>query len=212
MRSIDPNVIYLLLVFGLWASATIAYMPGTVILEFLAVGALASSLFMFTRRPTNWISVSVLAVGVIGFLAVPLLRRQYSRLALIGLLAQVIGGLTLFPDRPVSIVVVLSTVIISLALYRAVLMPILATQEQAAVIDDEAQLPGMIGRVVRDLTPVGTVNIRGELWTAYATAPIPAGAEVRVLEKEGIRLHVEKIKAKRQPTDPTLDESEELSL
>jgi membrane-bound ClpP family serine protease len=40
----------------------------------------------------------------------------------------------------------------------------------------------------------GSVQVAGELWSARSEDPIPAGAQVRVLRREGFVLVVEKDK------------------
>lgn len=53
------------------------------------------------------------------------------------------------------------------------------------------RLWGADGVAVTDLTPVGTVKVRGETWTAESMCGrLPAGAAVHVMEVEGLRLRV----------------------
>jgi membrane-bound ClpP family serine protease len=99
---------------------------------------------------------------------------------------------------------------ISIACYRFALIPSLASHNQQPVMDEEAQLPGSFGRVVKSLDPTGTVNVRGELWTAYSNKPIQTGDEVVVIQKEGLQLYVEKSKGKRKPLEH--GEHEEIQL
>jgi membrane protein implicated in regulation of membrane protease activity len=54
----------------------------------------------------------------------------------------------------------------------------------------------MIGKtavVSEAITPntVGSVKVRGQVWSAIASASIPVGTEVRILEIEGVKLIVE---------------------
>jgi membrane protein implicated in regulation of membrane protease activity len=56
----------------------------------------------------------------------------------------------------------------------------------------------MIGKtavVSEAITPntVGSVKVRGQVWSAIASASIPVGTEVRILEIEGVKLIVETI-------------------
>ena len=51
--------------------------------------------------------------------------------------------------------------------------------------------PGEAGRAVTALDPVGVVQLHGESWTAESlSGPVPAGAEVRVVSVDGVRLRV----------------------
>ena len=53
---------------------------------------------------------------------------------------------------------------------------------------------GMVGEraeAIAPLEPDGKVRLRGEIWNARATAPVPEGAAVRVKNVEGLTLLVE---------------------
>jgi membrane-bound ClpP family serine protease len=53
------------------------------------------------------------------------------------------------------------------------------------------RLFGANGVAVTDLTPRGTVRVRGETWTAESMCGrLPAGAPIEVMEVEGLRLRV----------------------
>lgn len=197
----DPNVVYLILLVGLWASALAVYVPGTGFWEAIALVVLAVALFMLVSMPTNWLAVLALVVGTLDFLMVPLYKRRLTALALIGLIFQVMGGVLLFHGQSVSWLTIAITVGISLVFYQYVLLPAQMTRSHQPALDDEQLLPGSIGRVVMPLNPVGTVNVHGELWTAYSDRPVQAGDEVVVIRKEGLRLYVEKVKPKRKPQE-----------
>lgn len=51
--------------------------------------------------------------------------------------------------------------------------------------------PGDQGVAVTDLDPVGVVRLHGESWTAESVSgPVRAGAGVRVVSRDGVRLRV----------------------
>jgi membrane-bound serine protease (ClpP class) len=53
-------------------------------------------------------------------------------------------------------------------------------------------LAGEVGVAQTALDPTGTVFLRGEYWTATADEPVEAGARVRVVAVEGLRLRVKR--------------------
>jgi membrane-bound serine protease (ClpP class) len=56
---------------------------------------------------------------------------------------------------------------------------------------DGGRLWGAPGVALTDLTPNGTVRVRGETWTAESVSGrLPAGSPVEVMEVEGLRLRV----------------------
>jgi membrane-bound serine protease (ClpP class) len=195
----DPNTIYLMLLLGLWLAAMAIYLPGSGILEIIALGYLTMVVYILTRAPTNWLAVIVLVVGVLGFLTMPLLLPKAGRYAPGGLLLQAIGGLTLFDGPSPSFIVIAITLAISFAYHRYLLMPILRRHHELALPSEDDALIGAYGRVVKALDPVGTVLVLGEQWSARSDRPLQPGEDIVVLERDGLQLFVEAVKHKRTP-------------
>ncbi len=51
---------------------------------------------------------------------------------------------------------------------------------------------GATGEATTDIREEGTVQLESELWSARSAEPIPAGAQVRVIGRNGFTLLVEK--------------------
>ena len=63
----NPNVIYILLIIGLWAAASAFYVPGTGLLEALAVVCLVLAIAGLTQQPANVVGLAlIVAAGVPG--------------------------------------------------------------------------------------------------------------------------------------------------
>ncbi|MBE2268990.1 MAG: hypothetical protein IAE80_12230 [Anaerolinea sp.] len=203
MPIIDPNVVYLVLIAALWLSVTAVYMPGTGIVELLAVGGMVGALLLLAGMPTNWIAVLALVVGVMGFLVMPLVDQRLALLSVAGLILQAVGSLTLYHDgMSVSLPLIVVTIGAALLYHRFALLRVLSMHRlQPAMIDDEP-LIGAEGYVQKPLAPVGTVYVRGESWTARLEDSseqdiLPAGTPITVVEREGLTLFVEAVKQKR---------------
>jgi membrane-bound serine protease (ClpP class) len=204
--TVDPNVVYLILLVSLWLSATAAYVPGTGIIELLAVLGVIASVVVLAGMPTNWLAVVAVVGGTLGFFIIPFLEHRFTRVALIGLAVQVLGSLTLFNGMSVSLSLIAVIVVASLLYYRFALLPVLESQRaESALIDDEPII-GMRGFVQRSLDPVGTVRVRGESWTARSDRPLDAGTEIVVVDREGLTLFVEAEKQKRRDTQETMED------
>lgn len=209
----NPNITYLLLIVGLWASVFGLYIPGTGVVEILAAIALGGALLALAANPaTNWLFAVLLGVGVLGYLLLPLYRREWARFALLGLVLQAIGGLFLFTEMLVSPVLIGVTVAISFGIYQLVLLPFHRKQTSEPVVGDDELLSGAFGYVVKPLDPVGTVNVNSELWTAYSNETLPAGEYVQVVAKEGLRLYVERAKHKHTPRLAAVEDEKPLDL
>jgi membrane-bound serine protease (ClpP class) len=195
---IDPNLVYLILILGLWMSVTAVYMPGTGVVEGLASIGVIASLVVLANMPTVWWAVILIVVGVLSFLIIPFIDRRFAPLAVGGLVLQAIGSLTLFNGISVSLPLIAVTIIASLLYHRYALLPALAHHRgKPAMLEDEPII-GLSGYVQSALNPVGTVYVRGETWTARSDQPLEKGAEIAVVDQEGLTLYVEALKHKRR--------------
>lgn len=199
----DPNIVYLLLLIGLWSGITAAYVPGSGIAELVSAGVSVAAIVLLAALPTNWFAVLVVLVGVAGFLLVPLIRPRYATLALVGLIFQALGSVALFHNGlSVGWPLIALTIVLSVLYHRFVLLPVLAHQRRSRELETDAyeQLLGATGRVVNPINlpnPVGTVQAGGELWTARSDLPLERGDEVIVVDRDGLVITVEGLKYKR---------------
>jgi membrane-bound serine protease (ClpP class) len=212
---VDVNVVYMILIFGLWAAVTAAYIPGTGGPEVLALIGVAGGIILLTSLPTNWAGVIILFIGVMSFLLIPFLNNRWARLAEGGLILQIVGTLMMFNGVQVSLLLLIVTVGLSVLYHHGVLLPFLEkNRKQVAVIDDSRHLIGQNGRVVKSSEKVGanymaTVNVRGEQWTALADHPLRTGDEIVVMEREGLQLQVEGVKHKQKTRKEEEETTEE---
>lgn len=194
---VDPNILYLALIFSLWIGVTAAYVPGTGIMEGVAVLGLVGSLIVLAQLPTNWLAVLVLVIGVAGFIIMPFIKHQYALLAVGGLGLQALGGLFLFRDGlSVSVLVLILTVLIPFAYHQWVLLPMISNIIRQPVADKDNLLVGMVGRVTQEINPIGSVLVNSEQWSATSDQRIKAGENIIVVERNGLQLTVEKLKKK----------------
>ena len=127
---LDPNLIYLALVAGLWIGVTALYVPGTLLPEITSLGLLVGSLIILgSIATTSWWAVALLFLGASLFLLLPFFGEKYGRFAEIGLIGQAIGGWFLFQDQTISPFVIAITVILSLLYNRFVLIPTMRNQK-----------------------------------------------------------------------------------
>ncbi len=199
MLTLDANVVYLALIATLWLGVTATYVPGTGLLEALSAAIAIGAVLMLGDMPTNWGAVILLIVGVLSFILMPFMNRQWIALSVGGLILQGIGSLFMFNGLQVSPVIIALILVLSLVYHRYVLIPVLEKMRLQPLVDDDAALIGARGRVVRALDPVGTVNVHGELWTANSDQALQSGEEVVVVERDGLNIFVEGVKQKRAP-------------
>lgn len=191
---LDPNLIYLALVAGLWIGVTALYVPGTFLPEITSIGLLVGSLIILGTLATSWWAVALLFFGASMFLLLPFFGEKYGRFAEIGLIGQAIGGWFLFQDQTISPIVIAVTVILSLLYHRFVLIPTMKNQRRYNEYDESNAVIGFRGRVVKDLDPVGTIYVNKELWRARGSEDLTKDTPVTVVAQEGLELIVEKAK------------------
>lgn len=194
IHTIDPNLVYALLIIGLWLGVTSAYMPGTGAPEIVSLILIGGGLVLLAGMPTNWIALFVMVLGLAGFFIFPFMRPEKAVWAELGLIPQAIGGLFLFEGQLVSPLLILGSILLAWLYHRFILLPMMRLQKQPGVSEKDYDLTGASGRVIKEINPVGTINVGGEMWTARSEDDIAAGVEVTVLEQKGLELIVEKSK------------------
>lgn len=196
---IDPNLIYLGLLTGLWLGVTALYVPGTWIPETLSVVMIVGSLVILGSLATAWWAVILMILGVSMFLLLPFFGEKYGRFAEVGLIGQVIGGLFLFQDQKISPILLAITVVIAILYNRFVLIPTMKSQRKYTEFDESNAVIGVRGRVVKDLDPVGTVYVNKELWRARSSDDLSKDTPIMVVGQDGLELTVEKAKNEDVP-------------
>lgn len=197
----NPNIIYLLLVGGLALGVLALAAPGTGVLEAIALLTLGAAgwLIAGSALPLNLWTLAVLLLGAALFVLAVRRPRQIILLAL-SILALVVGSAYLFagdewwmPGVNPWLAAVVSALLggfFWMAARKAI------EAEKARPNHDLAGLIGATGETRSAITNEGTVYADGELWSARSAgpgngSPIPAGAPVRIVGRDGFTLIVE---------------------
>ena len=192
----NPNIVYLLLIIGLWAAAAAVYVPGTGLLEVSAVICLVLAVIGLIQLPTR--AVGLVLIIVSGVLFLIDLKVQSVAITVGGVVSLVLGSLFLF--RPAAEVPAVATTVVSplliatvalgsLVFFTGAVAAVLRAQRLQAKVDAGAVI-GHKGVVAAAIDPVGTVQVQSELWTAVSDNPLREGDEVRVVALEGLRVRV----------------------
>ena len=190
----DPNVIYLLLMAGLWVSATGTYIPGTGVAEIAGAGLILGTLYLMSLLAVNWLAVIALIAGASLFFLLPLLKSELENYAIVGLVVQAIASAFLFAAASVSPILIAIGVLLGWGYHRTILRSILRQQRELSSTQKDEFLVGERGRVMASIEERGTVQVKGELWTARSRSRLESGTEIVVTQQDGLELHVEKAK------------------
>ena len=194
----DPNAVYLLLMAGLWISATGTYIPGTGIAEIGGAGLILAAIYLMSLLAANWVALIALVVGAALFFLLPLLKPDWVRFAEAGLALQALASFFLFTNAAVSPLLIALAVLLAWFYHRTILRSVLEQQRELSSTQKDEFLVGARGRVMASIEDRGTVQVNGELWTARSHARLESGTEIVVTRQDGLELHVKK--AKRDTT------------
>ncbi|MGB8215409.1 MAG: NfeD family protein [Anaerolineales bacterium] len=191
---INPDIAYILLMFGFILAMLALATPGTHFLEGGALLLLAAAGYEVLRLGFNWWALVILILALVPFIySIQKTGRGWA--LAVSILALIVGSLYMFPGRgflpavnPVLAVVI--SVLSAGFLWFVVRKVMLASR--ARPMQDLQNLIGQVGQTKTEVYAGGSVQVASELWSARSETAIPAGSRVRVLSREGFTLVVER--------------------
>ncbi len=207
--SLFSNLMYLLLVAGVWFASLAVISPGTGFYEVLTLITLGGAGIGLFYIPINAWAFIPLILGMAAFLSSLWIRKLEGILLGISALLFSLGSVYLFQSEwnepavhPVlAIVVSLST----LGFYWFAIRKTIAGQRMQS-IHDPSLVVGQTGVSRTVIEPVGTIYVGGEYWSARSDQVIPVGAKVLVTGRKGLVLNVELVEIQ---LDQSSDKGEE---
>ncbi len=193
---LNPNFAYLFLTAGLTLAMFGLVTPGTGVLELGALFSLLLAGWGVYNLPINYWALVVLLIGVIPFMLA--LRKTRNRIYLaISTLSLVVGSAFFFQGNTwyslaINPALGIVTSILVGGLFWIAVSNILDA-ELATPSHDLGGLIGMIGEAKSDIHEEGSVQVRGELWTARSDEFIPQFSVIRVVDRKGFVLQVEQV-------------------
>ncbi|WP_028950232.1 NfeD family protein [Sulfurihydrogenibium subterraneum] len=193
----NPTVAYLLLMVGFYGIFFELYNPGSIIPGTVGLISLALALYSLNILSANWLGVILIGLGVL-FLILEAITPLFGGLALAGTISILLGSIILLPsDSPygdLSLTVIIPVVLFSAVFFFVVSYLSLKIQREKPKTGLEAMI-GDTAEAVSDINKkYGKVMYHGELWNAYSDKYIPAGAAVKIVEVNGLKLKVEEKK------------------
>ncbi len=193
---LDPNVTYLLLVLGFVLGILALFTPGTGLLEIGALFAIALAGYGIYQLDINLWALLLMVVGIVPLIfAIRKPKRWYWLLAALALM--VVGSIFLFPRNAgtetinpfFASLVSIAAIAITWWIGRKGLEAVKMRPSQ-----DLRNLIGQVGEARTAIQQEGTVYAGGEEWSARSQERIPAGAQIKVIDREGLVLIVEPYK------------------
>ncbi|MGD8605065.1 MAG: NfeD family protein [Anaerolineales bacterium] len=196
MFGLDPlvltNLLYLVLVAGVWLTVLAVVTPGTGILEVLVLAALVITGMGAFYTPFNPWAFLILGAGVLA-LVISLRRKPFEIWLLLSALLFSAGSIFLYrlEDGRLGVHPLLAIVVslMTVGYFWWAIRGVIEAQHQRPVQDPTA-LVGQVAEVRTAMDPVGSVYVAGEMWSARSQEDCTVGDKVRVTGVDGLTLEV----------------------
>jgi len=191
---INPNIAYLLLMFGSILLMMALVTPGTHLLEGGALFLLAFAGYEIYILGFNVWALIVLIVTLVPFIyAIRKPKREWA--LILSILGLILGSLYLFPGTGLLPAVNPILAVVISVLSAGFLWVVVRKGMQAfraRPMQDLAKLVDQTGHAKTEVMESGTVQVASELWSARSEKVIPIGSRIRVVGREGFTLVVER--------------------
>ena len=187
----NPNIAFILMTVGINGILFELSSPGGYAAGVVGVICLLLAFYALGVLDVNYTGLLFIALAFVLFV-VDIKAPTHGILTAGGIVSFALGSLILFnsPFYAISRGLVVSVALTTGAFFAFVVAKAVAIQRRQPTTGAEA-LIGAVAVARTDLSPTGTVFLKGERWEAEAEdGPIEAGAKVRVKAVEGFRLRV----------------------
>jgi membrane-bound serine protease (ClpP class) len=186
------NLLYLVLVAGVWLTVLAVVTPGTGILEVLVLAALVITGLGAFYTPFNPWAFIILGAGVLA-LVLSLRQKRFELWLVISALLFSAGSIFLYrlEDGRLGVHPLLAIVVslMTVGYFWWAVRGVIEAQRQKPM-QDSAALIGQVAEVRTALDPIGSVYLAGELWSARGREECAAGDKVKVVGVDGLTLDV----------------------
>jgi membrane-bound serine protease (ClpP class) len=196
----DPNIVFLLITIGVQAIIIEISSPGGWVAGFMGVVCLGLATYGLGILPVNWFGLLFIVTSFVLFI-LDIKAPTHGALTAAGIGSLIVGALVLFntPVTPsfqhVSVPLVVGISLVSGGIFFVIMM-IAVRAQRIPIRTGEESMSGRTGTARTDLTPKGSVQIGGELWSAELEkddgTKLPAGTRVVVVRVDGLRVIVRK--------------------
>ena len=187
----SPSVAYLLLLVGLLLIVFEFFTAGVGIAASVGVLCLGLAAFGLGALPTRPVGLALIVVSMAGF-SIDTQAGAPRVWTAVGTVSLVAGSLLLFDGLTIPLVTMVLVIAGTMVFVISGLPSVVRTRFSTPTIGREAMI-GEMGTALADVSPDGTVEIRGAAWRARTNraTPIKEGEPVRVVAIEGVVLEVE---------------------
>jgi len=194
----NPNVVILLMMFGVYGIMFEMYSPGWGVAGTLGVICLLLAFFGLSVLPVNYVGLALILVALLMFAAEPFVT-SFGALTIGGIICLILGG-TMLVDSPTGFLRVSLSVLVPIAVSTGLITVFLVSRVVQAhrgrvqtggegLLDQQAVA---LEKFVADGAQFrGQVFVHGERWQAQCPTPVSDGQTVRIKQCRGLLLDVE---------------------
>jgi membrane-bound serine protease (ClpP class) len=189
----NPNIAFMLMLLGVYGLIFEFLNPGAVAPGLVGGISLLVAFYALNLLPINYAGAALVLLGI-GLMVAEAHIGSFGVIGVAGIASFAIGALMMFPSGApgfdLSPSVVAAATIVTAGLFVLVLSMLLRSRLRPVVTGTQALL-GAEGEAVVWDEENGRVRVNGEIWRARAARPLPAGARIKVVGREGLVLVVE---------------------
>ncbi|MBR9997437.1 MAG: nodulation protein NfeD [Cyclobacteriaceae bacterium] len=194
----DPNLAYILLMFGIYGIFFELYSPGAIFPGVIGGICLILAFYSMHTLPVNYAGLAFIIFAVILFI-LEIKVVSYGILTIGGIISLLLGSLMLMDEKSVleameiSIEIIILIVVLSAAFFLFAIMFGIKAQKKRVATGQEGII-GEKGVVLTNLKPIGEVRVHGEIWNAESIdGNINKGSYILVIGIENLKLIVKKL-------------------
>ncbi len=191
----DPNIAYILMLFGIYGLFFELWNPGYVLPGVIGAICLLLALYAFQVLPINYAGLGLILLGI-AFMVAEAFMPSFGALGIGGVIAFAVGSVILMDTDvegyTVAWPLIFTVAATSAAFFMGVVWFALKARRRRVVSGREEML-GATGEALEAFKGQGRVRVHSEEWQARSRAPLKRGQKVRVVGLEGLIVTVEPI-------------------
>ncbi len=189
----NPNVAFILMLIGIYGIIFEFTTPGTMVPGTIGVISLLLALYALNLLPINYAGAGLVLIGV-GLMIAEVFIGSFGVIGIAGVIAFGIGSFMMFnsgvPGFELSLSVLAAAMIVTAGLFVLVIALLLRSRKHPVVTGQEG-IMGAEGEALAWQQDEGKVRVQGEIWRARSSRPLEPGTRIKVVNREGLVLHVE---------------------
>jgi len=189
----NPNVAFILMLIGIYGIIFEFTTPGTMVPGTIGVISLLLALYALNLLPINYAGAGLVLIGV-GLMIAEVFIGSFGVIGIAGVIAFGIGSFMMFnsgvPGFELSLSVLAAAMIVTAGLFVLVIALLLRSRKHPVVTGQEG-IMGAEGEALTWQQDEGKVRVQGEIWRARSSHPLEPGTRIKVVNRDGLVLHVE---------------------